>query len=77
LAKQPSGGDANSLRESNPIFWYLHLQVIINHKPYQIDNKGTNSVAITTDIEDATRSTTTPDIGAYEFSPSPCPSLHY
>ena len=33
------------------------------------DNKGTN-VGISTDINGAARSTTTPDIGAYEFSPS-------
>jgi gliding motility-associated-like protein len=70
--KAASGGDANSLSE-DPIFGNASSG---NYKPQalSIDNKGTNSVAITTDIEDATRSTTTPDIGAYEFSPSPCPS---
>lgn len=36
-----------------------------------IDNKGT-AIGVVDDIKDVTRSTTTPDIGAYEFTPSPC-----
>lgn len=38
-----------------------------------VDNKGTN-VNITTDILNVTRSSTTPDVGAYEFAPAPCPA---
>jgi gliding motility-associated-like protein len=36
-----------------------------------IDNKGT-AVGLVDDINDQLRSTTTPDIGAYEFTPLPC-----
>ncbi|NLR59502.1 T9SS type B sorting domain-containing protein [Chitinophaga polysaccharea] len=61
--------DSNSV-SSNPLF------VAVSSGNYQpanasIDNKGT-PVNITVDINNATRSTTTPDIGAYEFTPGPC-----
>lgn len=36
-----------------------------------VDNKGF-AVGITTDINGAVRSTTAPDMGAYEFTPAPC-----
>lgn len=62
--------DANSW-QSNPIFIN---PAVGNYKPQslQIDNKGLY-VNISTDIENITRSTTTPDIGAYEFVAAPCP----
>ncbi|MBS1741076.1 MAG: hypothetical protein JST88_11115, partial [Bacteroidetes bacterium] len=37
-----------------------------------LDNLGTPITGVTTDINNATRSTTTPDMGAYEFSVPPC-----
>ena len=47
-----------------------------NYKPVlaPLDNKGKNGTGISTDILNVTRSTTIPDIGAYEFSPQPCAS---
>ncbi len=45
-----------------------------NYKPAMapLDNKGKSGTGITNDIINVTRSTTTPDIGAYEYSPLPC-----
>ncbi len=62
--------DANSW-ESNPIFL---SPATGNYKPQslQIDDKGLY-VNINTDIENVSRNTTTPDIGAYEFVAAPCP----
>lgn len=40
---------------------------------FPLNDKGTN-VNVTTDIMGALRSTTTPDIGAWEFAPPPCAS---
>ncbi|MBO9728271.1 MAG: right-handed parallel beta-helix repeat-containing protein [Chitinophaga sp.] len=61
--------DSNSV-SSNPLFVSVSSG---NYQPANasIDNKGT-PVNITVDINNATRSTTTPDIGAYEFTPGPC-----
>lgn len=63
--------DVNSIN-FDPIY---SNTVIGDYKPLAlaIDNKGTN-VNITTDILNVTRSTTTPDLGAYEFAPAPCPA---
>lgn len=62
-----SGQDANSI-SVNPVFVSatdLHLTPVGNK---DIDNKGTPVSGITTDIDNETRSTTTPDIGADEFT---------
>lgn len=65
--------DANSL-SLDPIF---ENPTTGNYKPQAlaIDNKGLNTVGITTDILNLSRSTTTPDLGAYEFAPAPCPAV--
>ncbi len=62
-----SGQDANSI-SVNPVFvsaTNLHLTPVGNK---DIDNKGTPVNGITTDIDNETRSTTKPDIGADEFT---------
>ncbi len=59
-----TGGDAHSLAV-DPTF-------DSNYKPTNtaaLDNKGTSISGFTTDISGATRSATTPDVGAYEFAP--------
>ncbi|MBX2931404.1 MAG: gliding motility-associated C-terminal domain-containing protein [Chitinophagaceae bacterium] len=63
--------DANSW-ETDPLFISPSTG---NYKPQslQIDDKGIYQ-NISTDIENVSRSTTTPDIGAYEFVAAPCPA---
>jgi gliding motility-associated-like protein len=63
--------DANSLTQP-PVFAGAGVG---NYAPFNpaLDNEGT-PVGITTDINSVTRSATTPDIGAYEFSIPPCTS---
>jgi hypothetical protein len=64
-----SSGDANSV-SIQPVFTAandLHLSTSSN---LSLDNKGTPVAGITTDIDADTRSTSTPDLGADEFSSS-------
>lgn len=69
--KTASSSDANSYSE-DPIF---EDTLNANYKPQalSLDDKGVPAGGITTDIVEATRNVTTPDIGAYEFAPGPCP----
>lgn len=55
---------------TNPYFSSLATGNLVPMSPV-LDNKGT-PVGITTDIDNAVRSTTTPDVGAYEFAVPPC-----
>lgn len=69
--KAGTSKDANSIS-----FEPLYLDTANgNYKPAMaaIDNKGTGTT-VTTDILKQTRNATTPDVGAYEFSPQPCAS---
>ena len=64
-----SGQEANSVAE-NPLY---ADSANGNFRPQLalIDNLGA-PLDVATDIMNVTRSTTTPDIGAYEFAPTPC-----
>ncbi|MEX1202760.1 MAG: PKD domain-containing protein [Ferruginibacter sp.] len=64
-----SGQDAASIA-SNPFYSNPALGNFAPMSPV-VDNKGT-PVGITTDIQNAPRSITVPDIGAYEFVVPPC-----
>ena len=62
-----SGQDANS-RTITPLFYSntdLHLHSCL------INNTGTPITGVTVDFDNTTRSSTTPDMGADEFTPSP------
>lgn len=62
------GGNTNSIK-ALPIFVSdsdLHLSLTSDNSP--IDNKGVPLTEVPTDFDGATRSTTTPDIGADEFT---------
>ncbi len=64
-----TGDEANSLSR-NPLF---ALSTADDYKPTNgaVDNKGLFA-NITTDILNVTRSTSTPDVGAFEFAAPPC-----
>jgi len=62
--------DANSLM-ANPFFTSPSTGDLTPRSPV-LDNKGTPITGITTDIINAARSVTTPDIGAWEFVVPPC-----
>ena len=64
-----SSQDANSL-STNPLYTSLGAGNLVPMSGV-LDNKG-QFVNITTDIQNTTRSTTTPDIGAYEFTIPVC-----
>ncbi|HCF63535.1 MAG TPA: hypothetical protein DEU93_04670, partial [Chitinophagaceae bacterium] len=66
---QAQGYDLNSVT-NDPEFTN---PVIGNYSPLNpaIDNLG-EPLGVTQDINNATRSLTTPDLGAYEFTPPPC-----
>lgn len=69
------GGNANSINV-NPVFVSatdLHIQAVAANAA--LDNKGT-PVGITTDIDGDTRSSTTPDLGADEFTAVTCTPAH-
>jgi len=65
-----SGQDANSL-VTNPFYTNASAGNLRPLSP-TLDNKGIPIAGITTDIVNAIRNATTPDIGAYEFTIPPC-----
>ncbi|SHI97656.1 Por secretion system C-terminal sorting domain-containing protein [Mesonia phycicola] len=65
-----TSGDANSL-DADPIFGGASTgQLSPNNGA--IDNLGTPLTVVTLDINGVTRSSTTPDVGAFEFTPPSC-----
>ena len=62
-----SGKDANSV-SVNPAFTSQNLPVPANNA---VNNLGTPYALVTADAAGITRNATTPDIGAYEFTPAP------
>lgn len=70
--KTTASKDANS-QNQDPIYV---ARTTGNYKPQSLalDNKGVAGLNISDDILNVTRSISTPDIGAYEFAPAPCPS---
>ncbi|MDZ4667553.1 MAG: right-handed parallel beta-helix repeat-containing protein [bacterium] len=62
-----SGGDANSIN-ANPVYANL-AGGNFNPLSINVDNIGTPLPAVSTDINGAARSLTTPDVGSVEFSP--------
>lgn len=69
--KTATGKDANSV-SANPLFVSstdLHLQSVAGNAA--LDNAGTPITVVPKDIDGQTRSTSTPDIGAAEFSAVP------
>ncbi|PZD79561.1 fibronectin type III domain-containing protein [Mesonia sp. K7] len=65
-----SSGDANSV-DVDPIFAAPATGQLNPNNP-AVDNIGTPIASVTTDINGNPRSATTPDIGAFEFTPANC-----
>lgn len=64
---QATGEDANSIN-LNPSFTSPSLPIPANNA---VNNLGTPYAMVTSDAAGATRNATTPDMGAYEFTPAP------
>lgn len=65
------GGDANSITV-DPVFVNPLLGNLIPTVATGLNNLGSPIAGITTDITGATRNATTPDMGAYEWTPPVC-----
>jgi hypothetical protein len=62
------GGNDNSLKALPKFVSDSDLHISLTSDNLGIDNKGVSLADVLTDFDDATRSTTTPDIGADEFT---------